>query len=1353
MVVRNYMKRVIGTKKERKDFSEVLIIMITLTILLSLSFMSASASSQYSDNEIIVVVTPTGECYHNINCEWVGENYRKITLEQAKAEGYRDCKVCDIYGAGMEIVKQNGTLNFSYTTPIFMLIGILLIGSLVTSTAIQKRKEAKAYAKSIRDEEAKKNQQAEIEKKKTEIEKEEIIKAVRDAITEIDSFFADEEKIISESETRLFHIKWNDLYMKMKRNSLEYGQNSLEYGQDTEIIRFVDLYAHLSEKVVLHNETAKKRLIGKADRLVNPVEGRCLDKQQLESIAIPCSNHLVIAGAGTGKTTTIVGYIKYLLLSGKCKPEEILALSFTNASAKELSERVKNEANIYLDIFTFHKLGINIIHSVERETNRTYNYYTKTRTFVRDSIKKLSKNPHYSARLLEYVLYFANYDISPNDFCDKESYEIYRKSHPPISLKKEELKSNGEVDIANFLYLNDVEYIYEMPYKHNTATDGIHRQYYPDFYLPKYDVYIEFFGIDEYGNVPGSWGGRNGKSAKELYNDGIEWKREIHLKYKTTMIETFFYERKHGTLISSLKKQLEKAGVELKPKKEEEVWEKLGGTKEQQLEKVSQVVESVINLSKSQNYTLDDLRMINERNGNDASIDILLSLVEPVYTEYQSMLKNTGAIDFNDMISLATQMVESDRYIHNYKYVIIDEYQDISKARYGLIKALRNTKDFELFCVGDDWQSIYRFAGSDVNFILDFEKYWGETRISYIEKTYRFPQSLCNVSGQFIMKNQSQMKKKMVSYINGSAFAMGTIVADTGKEYIDCLVETLKSLPIESTVFLLGRYTFDINYIAQSDRFSVSYDANTKEKKVVLKERSELFIRFKTLHESKGSQADYVIIINNKADSFGFPSTILEPPIMKYLLEKDDSYPFSEERRLFYVGLTRARKKVWLLYPEDNKSIFVSEILDDNKDELKNEEKQCVACGGKLIPSNEPGELICSKCNHRQYRKRNKRCPLCGGKLKTRHYLSNEVLGCENYFSSNKCYYMEDPLTGNRFLPENKGVNIIERNVKNSPDSDEYKRCEKVVEQSPCCPMCGSRTEVAKGIMGPFVRCENPFCTFIIPNNERHVYVPQTKEPIIHKPIVKKVVEGTKTDYKVVMENGWITITKYIGSDEKEVFVPNRIDGAQVRVIGENAFAKCTGIEKVVISEGITEIHNGAFFGCKSLKKVILPTTLQKLGNLPLELTEMNIWEDPQYNGVFESCAIEEIQLPASLIYIGGNAFRNCNKLCKINLPNKIKTLPECCFAGCIALEEVLLPDNMNSIGECAFYDTGIMCIDIPASVTEIKRAAFKKCKRLTKVLLHEGLQTIKDGAFSECISLCEIKIPKSVIMKGTRIF
>ena len=740
-----------------QDFSKVLFIILTVVILLSLNFMSASASSQYSDDEIIVVVTPTGECYHNINFEWVGDNYRKITLEQAKDEGYRDCKVCKVFGPDMEVVKKGTTTNDELLTVI--LVAALSLGAVLM--AITKHNERVAKENEKLAEEMKKS----IRKQKHEELKNECFIAAREAIKDIEGIFSDEEKIISESETRLWHTKWNDLYMKMKRNALDYGQ-------DTAIIRFVDLYIHLSEKVVLHNEMAKKRLIEKADRLVNPVEGRCLDKQQLESIAIPYKNHLVIAGAGTGKTTTIVGYIKYLLLSGKCKPEEILALSFTNASAKELSERVKKEANINLDIFTFHKLGINIIHSVERETNRTYNYYTKTRTFVRDSIKKISKNPQYSARLLEYVLYFANYDISPNDFCDKESYEIYRKSHPPISLKKEELKSNGEVDIANFLYLNDVEYIYEMPYRHNTATDGIHRQYCPDFYLPKYDVYIEFFGIDEYGNVPGSWEGRNGKSAKELYNDEIKWKRETHLKNKTTMIETFFYERKHGTLISSLKKQLEKAGVELKPKKEEEVWEKLGGTKEQQLEKVSQVVESVINLSKSQNYTLDDLRMKNERNGKDASIDILLSLVEPVYMEYQSMLENTGAIDFNDMISLATQMVESDRYIHNYKYVIIDEYQDISKARYGLIKALRNTKDFELFCVGDDWQSIYRFAGSDVNFILDFEKYWGETRISYIEKTYRFPQSLCNVSGQFIMKNQSQMKKKMVSDINGSAFAL-----------------------------------------------------------------------------------------------------------------------------------------------------------------------------------------------------------------------------------------------------------------------------------------------------------------------------------------------------------------------------------------------------------------------------------------------------------------------------------------------------------------------------------------------------------------------------------------------------
>lgn len=1043
-----------------------IITLVITFVLLNMGF--AIASTEYSDDEVLVVVTPTGECYHSKTCEWVGEYYRTITLAQAKEEGFRDCKVCKVFGPDMEVVPQKAIDDATFSV---LLVLMLSVGAVLM--AITKHNERKTKEK----EELAKEEEKNIQKRKREQQINRLLTAVRNAICEIEGIFVDENRFIFDSEVEDLRTKWNNLYLES--NHIERA-----YRYDKDVIKFRDLYGNISELTSMHNEEAREKIIAEARRLVNPVEGCYLDEQQLGSIAIPAKNYLVIAGAGTGKTTTIVGYIKYLLLSKKCKPEEILALSFTNSSAKELSERVQKETNEALSISTFHKLGINIINSGRDDADKISTYYTKTSTFIREKIKQLSDNPKYSAKLLEYVLYFANADISPSDFKDRQTYELFRKSHPPVSFKKEELKSNGEVDIANFLFLNGVDYIYEMPYKHRTSGDGQFRQYCPDFFLPKYDIYIEYFGIDESGNVPKSWDDKDGVSAKKRYNDSIVWKRELHQSHKTTMLETFAYEKRNGTLISSLKKQLEVAGVKLEPKSEEEMWAVIGGTKAQCEEKVAQIILSVINLMKSNSYSLEDMREMNATQGENTSISLLLSLVEPIYLSYQNMLEATGAIDFNDMISIATQIVEEGKYMHSYKYVLIDEYQDISKARYRLIKALRDSKDFSLFCVGDDWQSIYRFAGSDINFILDFENYWGKTETSYIEKTYRFPQSLCNVSGQFVMKNQRQMRKNIVGKRDNRSFSLETIVADTGKEYIESLTGLLKSLPEESTVFLLGRYTFDINIIAQNTRFSVHYDSNTREKKVVFKDKPKLSIRFMTIHESKGAQADYVVIINNRSENFGFPSTILEPPIMKLLLEKEEEYPFAEERRLFYVAMTRARKKVWLLFSEENKSIFVQEIVEEHKINLINQRGKCIVCGGKLLATDDKSVLMCSDCNHKQYLYEKKKCPLCGGKLKTRSYRSNEVLGCENYFSVNKCYYLEDPTTGKRIFPNSNGGPATNRNIKNASESSDYRLCEEVIASLPLCPKCKTANEVAKGLTGPFVRCKNPFCKFMIPNDK-----------------------------------------------------------------------------------------------------------------------------------------------------------------------------------------------------------------------------------------------------------------------------
>ena len=214
-------------------------------------------------------------------------------------------------------------------------------------------------------------------------------------------------------------------------------------------------------------------------------------------------------------------------------------------------------------------------------------------------------------------------------------------------------------------------------------------------------------------------------------------------------------------------------------------------------------------------------------------------------------------------------------------------------------------------------------------------------------------------------------------------------------------------------------------------------------------------------------------------------------------------------------------------------------------------------------------------------------------------------------------------------------------------------------------------------------------------------------EPIIHAPIVENiVVEGVQSDYETIIENGCVTITKFIGFDEDELVIPNNIDGVSVKVIGNGAFEGCKGVKKIIISEGITEIHGSAFKNCTSLEDVALPLTLQEIGR---------------------------------------EAFKGCEKLKEIDLPNSIQVISDECFSGCRALKKVLLPDNLEAIGKGTFCFTDLTEINIPASVKELKGQAFFGCEHLAQISLHEGVSSIGYGAFEYCNALQSITIPKSV--------
>ena len=726
----------------------------------------------------------------------------------------------------------------------------------------------------------------------------------------------------------------------------------------------------MARQIFQHNEQVVSMKVQTAYALIGGVEGRRLNLQQITCIVKDAHNHLVIAGAGTGKTTTVIGKIKYLLRTGKCLPKDILVLSFTNASASEMSERISVETGRNIAASTFHKLGLNIISQVNGVMPKISQI--NLRKFVKEQLELNMQSDAYLSLLSSYLLFNRVVAKSEFEFKSQKEYDEYLKLNPPTTINNEKVKSYGEMDIANFLIQNGIRYLYEHPYEFDTRTVE-KRQYCPDFYLPDYKIYIEYFGINRSGEVPSHFKAANGMSASETYRASIKWKRDIHREHQTKMIECYAYEKLEGNLLEALKEKLKAESVSFNPKSSKELWTLVTAEDDSLLEGAVELFETLINLIKSNDYDIATVRNLNHEGSNVRANNILLSLLEPIFNAYCQFLTDHKEIDYNDMINLADQYVRLGKYTNPYKYVIVDEYQDISKARFRLLDSLRKSRDYELFCVGDDWQSIYRFAGSDIGFILNFTKYWGPTETSKIETTYRFSQKLIEISSGFIMKNPAQIKKSIRGKSDNYGFPLGEISGYTDKFAIEFMTKRLNDIPKGNSVFFIGRYSFDVNLLNDSGYFSCRYNNITGLTDVKAKSRPDLHMVFLTAHKSKGLQADYVFIINNKKSRMGFPSKIQDAPILDLLLDNCDRYPHAEERRLFYVALTRAKKKAFILTVEERESEFALELKACYKEELKKEQFECPFCGGRLVKRRGPyGEFFgCSNyhtngCNYKR---------------------------------------------------------------------------------------------------------------------------------------------------------------------------------------------------------------------------------------------------------------------------------------------------------------------------------------------------------------------------------------------------
>lgn len=640
------------------------------------------------------------------------------------------------------------------------------------------------------------------------------------------------------SQIKAIQEEWKPTYQEFKQ---------LHYYAETETNRLVNsfkqTYGNLNNIFSKWNAefvaAEKKRQFV----LLANIDGKSLDSQQQDVVVSAEDNTLVLAGAGSGKTLTISGKVKYLCEVKKVAPGEILLIAFTRKSADEMTERISNRLGIPITATTFHKLGLD---TLKKARNESLDVLEDTSKFVNQYFEKeLLKQPETIKLLLEYFAYYLHIPANMDNFDSLGEAYAYEKGmdfetikskfdrtqlvdssvaenrESKHTLRGERVKSLEEVSIANFLFLNGVRYEYESKYPYQT-NDANFKVYRPDFYLPDYDIFIEHFGVNKNGKLP--W---LSDIEEKKYLEGMAWKRQQHRINGTKLIETYSYYSSQGVLLEKLEALLRQNGVKLKEVDYREVFDSIYKTQsDAYFSEFKKLCGTFLALFKSNAYRIAELEKLREKKSRylnsyfQRRIALFVLLIKPLLEAYDRYLEENHMIDFSDMINMAAEAIRTGFKVAPYKYVIIDEYQDISVARYKLVKAILDQTHAKLLCVGDDWQSIYRFAGSDISLFTDFNKYYsGKTSIMKLERTYRNSQELINVAGAFIQMNPRQMQKNLVSSKHLNHPITFWMYDDNPFRALDkAITELVKNYEGQS-ILLLGRTAYDSEMLDASGLF------------------------------------------------------------------------------------------------------------------------------------------------------------------------------------------------------------------------------------------------------------------------------------------------------------------------------------------------------------------------------------------------------------------------------------------------------------------------------------------------------------------------------------------------------
>ena len=711
-------------------------------------------------------------------------------------------------------------------------------------------------------------------------------------------------------------ISWIKNYKELLRSLNFYvKKKNLLSVDELKILKF---YQNFEKLIKESNDHFIENEIRKFKPLFDKIEDNPLTFAQRKSIVIDEDSTLVVAGAGTGKTSTVVGKVSYLIKKNEIDSKEILVLAYGNDAAREVKERVKDKVKLDVTSKTFHSLGRAIVQNFEASKNKLSDAATSKfvlHNLIADILRLMIKDEKCRKLIINFISYHRYPAKYLDQFSSETNYFEYLRKHEPETLKGDLVKSFEELLIADWLYLNGVYYEYEYPYEHKTANMQ-RNQYRPDFYLGD-GKYLEHFGI-----------GKDGKTAPQInsqtYNASIVWKRSLHKQHNTTLIETYSWERQEGTILQNLEQKLKAIGIDIKPNDPEvikEIFERDSINK-----KIVSLISDFLGIFKEGQYSIEEIS--NNLSGINASererYKVFIELFEEVFKRYQKYLKDRQELDFADFIARATYLINNKDVKVSFKRIIVDEYQDISRGRYKFLKSLiENQKDCRIMCVGDDWQSIYGFNGSDINFTFNFEKVFGKTERIDLDKSFRFTQPILDVSSRFIQKNPLQLKKIISARPSKLKKAIEIIESEFGnKNYLYDIFKLIDSERPKNKkwhVVILGRYNHHEKEIPED----------------LSKKYKSLKIEFMSIHKSKGLGADVIVVLKLETGKFGFPGTMENDPIMNLVRAEEQTFANAEERRVFYVALTRAKEKVFLCTNSFFPSDFINELKSDEYPEIE----------------------------------------------------------------------------------------------------------------------------------------------------------------------------------------------------------------------------------------------------------------------------------------------------------------------------------------------------------------------------------------------------------------------------------